>query len=85
MAASADTNSDDEHDPEGATIGFERAQLATLERAGIQSLREVDQALARLADNTYGTCLTCGREIGAERLQARPDAQLCIGCAQARH
>ena len=77
-AARADANTDDEHDPEGATIGFERAQAEAL-RAGLQHrLTEVDAALARLADGTYGFCAVCGRPIAPARLEARPTADRCI-------
>ncbi len=39
------------------------------------------RALDRIADGTYGECVRCGAEIGAGRLEARPEAALCIGCA----
>ena len=47
VAASRDTNADDEHDPEGAAIAFERAQLAALLAASRQRLADLDRALAR--------------------------------------
>ncbi len=55
VAASRDTNADDEHDPEGATIAFERSQVAALVQQARTHLAEVDRALERLADGTYGT------------------------------
>ena len=76
-------NTDDEHDPEGATIAFERAQLLALARQARAHLAEVDAALARVAAETYGVCERCGLPIAADRLQARPVARLCIGCAGA--
>lgn len=82
VAASRDTNADDEHDPEGATIAFERSQIGALVRQAEQHRAEVDAALARLGEGTYGTCRTCGRPIGAGRLQARPVATECIDCAR---
>ena len=57
VAASRDTNADDEHDPEGATIAFERSQLAALVRQARQHLAEVETAADRLADGTYGICV----------------------------
>jgi len=42
----------------------------------------IDEALARIADGTYGICATCGREIGEERLEALPWATLCIDDAR---
>jgi RNA polymerase-binding transcription factor len=83
MAASEGANADDEHDPEGATIAFERAQTAALLDRTEHRILELDRALSRLADGTYGTCVRCGRPIGADRLEARPDATTCIGCATA--
>ena len=84
VAASKDTNADDEHDPEGATIAFERSQVEALVRQARAHLAEIDAAEARLADGTYGTCERCGRPIGEERLEARPTARTCIGCASSR-
>ncbi|MCB1247411.1 MAG: TraR/DksA C4-type zinc finger protein [Acidimicrobiia bacterium] len=44
------------------------------------SLADVDAALARLEDGTYGTCTVCGEPIGAERLEFRPTSIRCVGC-----
>jgi DnaK suppressor protein len=81
VEASRDSNADDEHDPEGHTIAFERSQLDTLIRQAETRLAEVDAALARVADGSYGTCLVCGRPIPPARLEARPAAATCVGCA----
>jgi DnaK suppressor protein len=83
VAASRDTNADDEHDPEGATIAFERSQVSALARQAELHLAEVDSALKRLDGGTYGICEECSAPIGAERLAARPTARVCIGCATA--
>jgi DnaK suppressor protein len=45
-------------------------------------IKEIDEALARLADNTYGICESCGLEIAAERLSALPFTRLCRDCQQ---
>ena len=74
---------DDEHDPEGATIAFERAQVAALLERARRRLASIDLALARIADGSYGTCESCGQPIPAGRLAARPAARTCIGCAPA--
>ena len=81
VAASLDSNADDEHDPEGATIAYERSQLEALLAHAEQSLDEVDAALDRVAEGRYGVCERCGGPIGAERLAARPLARACISCA----
>ena len=79
--ASRDTNADDEHDPEGATIAFERSQVDALVRQATQHLAEVDAALARLDDGSYGTCEVCGNAIAAGRMEVRPTARTCVACA----
>jgi DnaK suppressor protein len=81
VAASRDTNADDEHDPEGATIAFERSQIGALARQARHHLDEIDAAVARLEAGTYGTCEQCGTPIGEERLAARPAARTCLRCA----
>ena len=81
VAASRDANIDDEHDPEGATIAFERSQVSALARQARDHLAEVDAALQRLDEGTYGVCERCGRPIAPGRLEARPTARLCIECA----
>jgi DnaK suppressor protein len=43
-------------------------------------LKKIDEALDRLAANTYGTCEQCGAEIPYKRLKARPVTTLCIDC-----
>ena len=77
------TTSDDEHDPEGSTIAFERSQASTLLATATEHLADVDAALARIAAGTYGVCERCGREIAPDRLRARPTARTCIACAAA--
>ncbi len=68
---------DDEHDPEGATIAFERQHVAALASQTRERLAEIDQALRRLSEGCYGICERCGRPIGA----ARPAAARCLACA----
>jgi len=80
---SVGANADDEHDPEGATIAFERAQLSSLLGAAAQRLAEIDRTVANLDAGTYGLCERCGQPIAAERLAARPTATTCVTCASA--
>ncbi|MCD4532482.1 TraR/DksA C4-type zinc finger protein [Nocardioides sp. cx-169] len=79
--ASRDTNADDEHDPEGATIAFERSQVGALVRQATRHLDEVGAALDRLSAGTYGLREVCGRAIAAGRLEVRPTARTCVACA----
>ena len=83
VAASRGSNADDEHDPEGATIAFERSQVGALVRQAQLHALEIDAAMGRLESGTYGTCEGCGETIGAGRLEARPVARTCIQCATA--
>ena len=76
--ASADSNADDEHDPEGSTIAFERSQVSALIEQAEQRLVEIEAARARLDAGTYGTCEVCGEPIAAGRLEARPVARTCV-------
>lgn len=82
VAAAAGANTDDEHDPEGATIGFERAQVSALIDRTERHLMDVDTALARVAAGAYGRCDRCGEPIEAGRLAARPTSTTCVGCAR---
>jgi RNA polymerase-binding transcription factor len=83
IQASVGANADDEHDPEGATIAFERAQLSSLLAAAQRRLAEIDRTAAALAAGTYGRCERCGQPIAPERLEARPSATTCVTCASA--
>lgn len=72
---------DDEHDPEGVTIGFERGQLSAVLDSTRRHLSDIDQALVRLGEGSYGRCERCGAPIAHGRLLARPAARRCIACA----
>jgi DnaK suppressor protein len=82
--ASASANADDEHDPEGATIAFERQHIAALIDQAREHLDAIDAALQRVADGTYAICESCGQPIAPERLAARPTATRCVACASRR-
>jgi DnaK suppressor protein len=81
---SQDANSDDEHDPEGSTIAYERAQVASLLNEAKNYLDDLEQALLRLDSGRYSICDICGEQIAPERLQARPATTRCIQCARSR-
>ncbi|MGD8151085.1 TraR/DksA family transcriptional regulator [Ornithinimicrobium sp. Y1694] len=75
---SVDSNADDEHDPEGQTIAYERAQLAAITEQTRAHLAEVDAALDRVETGIYGICEVCGEPIPTGRLEARPTARACV-------
>jgi DnaK suppressor protein len=66
---------DTEHgswNPAGASVANPDAQ---------RELVEIDAALARIADGTYGTCEVCGGAIGRDRLRALPEVRRCVTCS----
>ena len=78
FAASADSNADDEHDPEGQTIAYERSQLTALIQGAQDHLAGIEAGLLRLEQGIYGICEVCHQPIPAARLDARPTARTCI-------
>jgi RNA polymerase-binding transcription factor DksA len=78
IAASVDSNADDEHDPEGQTIAYERSQLSALIGAAHDHLSGIERATARLDQGSYGTCEVCLGPIPVARLEARPIARTCV-------
>jgi DnaK suppressor protein len=81
IESSGSAGTDDEHDPEGATIAYERQYVAALIGQAREHLAQIDAAVARLAEGGYGRCERCGQPIGAARLAARPVATTCMSCA----
>lgn len=77
-----DGEQDDEHDPEGPTLTAEWSRLTGLQDGAVRQLKDIDRALARIDDRTYGICSRCGKPIARARLDARPVAELCIDCAR---
>ncbi len=81
VESASGANADDEHDPEGATIAFERQHIAALISQARERIAQIDAALARLDSGGYGRCERCGQPIARERLAARPAVATCISCA----
>lgn len=81
LAEATAAGPDDEHDAEGATIGLERARVASILERAEQSLAALETAASRLAEGEYGRCRACGSPIAAERLEALPATELCFACA----
>jgi RNA polymerase-binding transcription factor DksA len=73
-----DANADDEHDPEGSTLAWERQQAAALATGAAAERERLLAALARVDVGTYGRCEVCGRPIPEGRLEARPAATRCV-------
>lgn len=82
VAATEDVSTDDEHDPEGHTIAWERQQTAALLEAARAQLAELDAAIRRVEGGDYGRCEVCGQPIAPERLEALPTTRTCVTCAR---
>ena len=72
----------DQHLADHATEMVDREVDESLEENAEQIVYEIDRALAKIDDGTYGHCARCGQEIPAERLDAVPYATLCVSCKQ---
>ena len=65
---------------ETATVTLDRQIDYSLEEASNHVLAAIDAALERIEAGSYGTCQTCGKQIGDDRLEAIPYATQCIDC-----
>ena len=74
----AESNFQDNHLGDVASATFDREMASTLEENSSNVLADIDAALARIENGTYGVCERCGKPIGEERLEALPWATLCI-------
>ena len=81
VEATSDDATDDEHDPEGNTIAWERQQIAALLEETRYTLTDIAAAQRRLDEGRYGTCTICGLKIAVERLDALPATPTCVNCA----
>ena len=84
IAASTALVPDDEHDPEGSTVGYERSRVTALLTAARRHLSEVQVSIDRVQRGDVGHCDDCGAAIPAERLAALPTARLCVACSAPR-
>jgi RNA polymerase-binding transcription factor len=88
LEARAARIAEDLAEPLAADSGEQAVEMeddASLEGQGALIAREiasVKRALARIEDGTYGECVRCGEDIAPARLEARPEAALCIDCAR---
>jgi RNA polymerase-binding protein DksA len=72
----------DEHIADAASGTYDRELDYSLEGGAENVVHLIDEALARIEAGTYGTCRVCGRDIGEDRLEARPWTDLCIDDAR---
>ena len=66
---------------DGTTEAVERLATTATARSIYRSLKDVENALARAAEGTYGICEICGAEIPDTRMEALPATTRCVGCA----
>ncbi len=69
---------------DGTTEAVERLSRVGAAKSLASTLADVERALQKLAEGTYGTCDSCGRQIPSERLEAIPATSLCVDCRKAR-
>ena len=74
-------STDDEHDPEGATIAYERAQASALLRQARADRDALVVTRRQLEQGRRLVCAVCGRDIDLERVAALPTTSRCVACA----
>jgi RNA polymerase-binding protein DksA len=72
----------DQHPADVADFTYQRELQQTTQQLLDRQTEQVEAAMRARAQGTYGVCQNCGRPIPPERLQARPEATLCIDCQQ---
>jgi DnaK suppressor protein len=80
LEESTEENMYDQHMADSATPMLNREIDVSLEENARNVLTQIDRALEKLDEGTYGTCDQCGRPIGEERLEVMPYATLCVDC-----
>lgn len=70
------------HMADMASDNYDREFSLNLASGERKTLLEIDEALKRIDEKTYGKCLSCGRKIGKKRLLAVPHAKLCLKCKE---
>jgi len=84
MATPAEDRGEDltpsQHPADVASDLLLRQSMLGAERFYRRDLEQVEAALERLGEGTYGSCVDCGREIPLERLAALPHAARCVAC-----
>ena len=74
----------DQNFADSSQVTAERAEVEAVAGSLAESLAEVEHALAKFDEGTFGACEGCGQAIAPARLEAKPAARLCINCASRR-
>lgn len=80
----AELSDNDQHPADTGTETFEREKDLSLLDSLERELRDLEAALERIDDGSYGTCEACGEQIDVARLEARPAARFCVDHEPAR-
>ena len=72
------------HMADDASYAYEQTKSLALQQNTKGLLIQVDEALKRFEQGTFGVCVSCGQSIDPARLKAIPYSPLCMGCAQAQ-
>jgi RNA polymerase-binding transcription factor DksA len=64
-------------------VTAERGENEALVNNLVETLRDVEHALEKFDNDSYGVCESCGKPIAPARLEAKPEARTCIDCAAA--
>ncbi len=75
----------DEGFADSGQVTAERGEVDAIAGSLMENLAEIEAALAKLEDGSYGRCENCGNEIASPRLEAMPSARFCITCASKSH
>jgi DnaK suppressor protein len=73
----------DEGFADSGQVTAERGEVDALATRLLEALHDVDDALAKIDVDSYGTCESCGQQIADSRLEAMPSARFCMTCASA--
>ncbi len=82
--ATGDLSGHRTHIADQGTENYERERAYMLKSVEAKALREIDEALKRIANGSYGICESCGRPIARARLEVVPQARLCMKCLAGR-
>ncbi len=82
--ATQELSSYDNHPADLGSETFEMEKQIAINQHQIKNLRDIDKALAKAENGTYGTCDLCGQNIHPERLEVLPTANLCMPCEEER-
>ncbi len=80
LDSSASASDDIKDIADEASRNYQRDLLGGMNEVGRETLRQIDEALKKIAGGFYGVCEDCEEPIGDGRLEARPFSRLCVGC-----